>query len=283
MDKRVKNGSVLMEFIIVLPIYMILLGMAFFYGELSLHGVNLAASADRTIAGTLGGKDWNGFGNYGVSNARGDVARAISPNRDFADTTLTYREEGSTESPSKLSNRLGGEVKDRGFEGSWTWLVAAKVEDDYAMTPWTRGMVGTWAHLERMVKMKNPPKAVSGDSVLGRLFNGNLGRTSMTGKDLGGDVKIYSYYTLMRNAKGRIQDQSYRYWTSPGGIVTGTGKGSLWYDKVYDEPWQLAENYLSMNATLPNDDSVNQGHDPPGSPIDRPFYERYEQFKTWSN
>lgn len=272
-----------MEFVIVLPIYMILLGMAFLFGELSLHGVNLAASADRTITGTLGGRDWAGFGNYRVSNAMRDVARAISPDREFNDANLAYIEEGTTASPSTYDDHLGGQVAERAFEGSWTWLVAAKVEDDYAMTSWTRGMVGTWAHLERMVKMKNPPKAVTGDSVLGRLFNGGLGRTRMTGKDLAGNVNIYSYYTLMRNSKGRIQSRSYRYWTSPGGIVNGTGVGSLWYDKVYNEPWQLVDNYLSMNATSPNDDSVDQGRDPPGSAIERPAYERYRQFKTWSN
>ena len=55
-----KRGSVLMEFIIVLPLYMILLGMTFLYGELSLHGINLAASADRTVTVAYGINGWGG-------------------------------------------------------------------------------------------------------------------------------------------------------------------------------------------------------------------------------
>ncbi len=49
-----------MEFIIVLPLYMILLGMTFLYGELSLHGINLAASADRTVTVAYGINGWGG-------------------------------------------------------------------------------------------------------------------------------------------------------------------------------------------------------------------------------
>ena len=43
-------GSVLMEFIIVLPIYMLLLGFAFVIGDLSLDTIHLAGSGDRTRA-----------------------------------------------------------------------------------------------------------------------------------------------------------------------------------------------------------------------------------------
>ena len=280
MAMRAKSGSVLMEFVIVLPIYMILLGMAFFYGELSLHGINLAASADRTAAVARGGEEWGGWNGYTASAAEADFGKAISPSRELVEESLAYREEGTSARPSSYLRRHAGHVANVSFRGSWSWLVAATVEDNYAMTPWTRGMVGTWAHLEWLVDMTTPPDAVSSDSVLGTLFGGGLGRATMTGKDgvgigSSGGVAVYSYYTLTRNSKGRIDKQSYRHWDF-GALVDGVAANATWNKYVYGEGWQLAEEYASMGN--------GKGADPPSYPGDRPFYKRYEQFyKTWSN
>jgi len=166
-------------------------------------------------------------------------------------------------------------VADSTFNGAWTWLVAATVEDNYAMTPWTRGMVGTWAHLEKLVKMKNPPKGLGNDSVLSTLFGGGLGSVTMIGKD-GVNVgsKTYSYYTLTRNSKARVSDTPYRQWYS-GDLVDALADNATWNRCVYDEPWQLAENY----SDLKNEDN---GADP-ASGTRRQLYDRYLQFKTWSD
>ena len=267
-----------MEFIIVLPLYMILLGMVFFYGELSLHGVNLAASADRTSACAMGGEGWSGWNGYSAFAAERDLAKAISPSRDLEDTDLSYHEGGAAEKPSSYTRRHAGKVADPSFNGSWTWFVAATVEDRYAMTPWTRGMVGTWAHLERLVNMTRQPDEVAGDSVLGTLFGGGLGRVAMTGKDgvtVGGGAggaRKYSYYTLTRNSLGRM-GASYRQWY-PGSLVDAAYGSAKWNTCVYGEGWQLAEEYSTLGG-------VNKGASPtPGTY--RPSYERYGQFITWS-
>ena len=265
--------------IIVLPIYMILLGMSFFYGELSLHGVNLAASADRTAAVARGGEEWGGWNGYTASAAQIDFGKAISPSSELVEESLAYRVEGKNENPSIYRRHHAGQVADPSFRGSWSWLVAATVEDRYAMTPWTRGMVGTWAHLERLVDMTTPPDAISSDSVLGTLFGGGLGRATMTGKDgvgASGGVAVYSYYTLTRNSNGRIDRRSYRQWDA-GALVDAVADKATWNKHVYGEDWQLAEKYLSMGT------DENKGKEPPSYPGDRPLYERYGQFKTWSN
>jgi len=276
MDILKDRGSVLMEFIIVLPIYMILMGMAFFYGELSLHSVNLAASADRTTAVAYGGEGWKGWGDYTAAKAEEDFAKAISPFREHdKDDALSYREEGTSEKSSSYVGHKFGEVADPDFKGSWTWLVAATVEDDYAMTPWTRGMVGTWAHLENLVKMKDPPQGLGSDSVLSILFNGSLGRVTMTGKDgvnLG--ARVYSYYTLTRNSNARAADTPYRQWHS-GGLVDAVADNATWNRYVYDEPWQLAEHYGDLK-----DENKGAGPEPGAH---RRLYGRYGQFKSWSD
>lgn len=260
-----------MEFIIVLPLYMILLGMTFLYGELSLHGINLAASADRTVTVAYG---INGWGGVNVKEIVATTELVLSPSREVENNPLAYTEEGTIALPSTYHRHRAGEVADRRFHGSWSWLVGATVEDDYAMTPWTRGMVGTWAHLERLVKMSNPPDAVADSSVLGTLFGGGLGRVKMTGKDLGG-TSLYSYYTLTRNSNGR-KDISYRQW-KPGSLVNAATDAAKWYWCVYREPWPMEEvDYTSLG-----EDDKGKG-DGPELGTERPPYERYGQFVTWS-
>ena len=285
METHEKKGSVLMEFIIVLPLYMILLGMTFLYGELSLHGVNLAASADRTLAGVFGGQEWDGWNGYTSDMGAKDVAKAISPSQDLTYDALNYIEEGTIQKPSSYSKLRGGEVARRSFNGSWSWLVAATMADKYAMTPWTRGMVGTWAHLERLVDMSQPPSAVDGNSVLGTLFGSGGKRVVMTGKDgvsIGNSssgAMTYSYYTLTRNSKGRIVDSSgtsYRHW-DPGSLVDAAYGSATWNTCVYGEGWPMEKvNYASLGS-----EEDGKGNDPI-SGTDRPPYERYGQFVTWS-
>ena len=270
-----------MEFIIVLPLYLILLGMTFFFGELSLHGVNLASSADRTAAVARGGEGWNGWNGYSASKAEEDFGKAISPSKELEDKALAYKEDGTSARPSSYTRHHAGAVADSSFSGSWAWLVAATVEDAYAMTPWTRGMVGTWAHLEKLVKMKDQPKGLGNDSVLSTLFGGGLGRVTMTGKDgvtVGGGsgaARAYSYYTLTRNSKGRVTN-AYRQWPA-GGLVNTVADSAIWNTLVADEPWQIAGDYASLK------DDVNSGAAPPGSQEDRSTYNRYNQYKDWSD
>jgi hypothetical protein len=265
-----KTGSVLMEFVIVLPIYLILLGFVFMIGEMSLHGVHLAASGDRTIAVAQGGEGfWESGWNLGV--AESEIARAISPSSNHVNQALNYREEGVSANVSRFKREVAGKVEDPGFAGSWSWLVASTLRDEYTLTPWTRGMVKTWANMERMVKMTEPPESLGPDTVLSRLFSGvGVGRVSMTSKDLG-NVNTYAYYTLMRNNEGR---KSYRS-SGHGGLVDAAGDDGSWYSRVYEEEWGSEIEPDGMTGV----DSGLRGKKNDA----RKSYERYQKFKDWSD
>lgn len=270
MISSTKTGSVLMEFVIVLPIYLILIGFVFMLGEMSLHGVHLAASADRTIAVTQGG---DGFWKKDIWNldiAESEIANAISPSSNHVNQALYYREEGVYAKVSNFRREVAGKVEDPGFEGSWSWLVASTLRDEYTLTPWTRGMVKTWANMERMVKMTEPPESLGSDTVLSRLFSGvGVGRVSMTSKELG-NVNAYAYYTLMRNNKGR---SSYRRWGN-GALVDAAGTSASWYNGVANESWGSGIDPQGMSVVDSGAPGVVKGS--------RPFYQRYGQFVDWS-
>lgn len=263
-----KTGSVLMEFVIVLPIYLILLGFVFMLGEMSLHGVHLAASGDRTIAVVRGGYGFWDSG-WNLNAAESEIAKAISPSSNHVNRALYYREEGVSAKVSRFKSEVAGKVVDR---GSWSWLVASTLRDEYALTPWTRGMVKTWANMERMVKMTEPPESLGSDTVLSKLFSGvGLGRISMTSKDLG-TVNSYAYYTLMRNNEGR---KSYRSW-GDGWIVDDVASGASWNEHVANEGWGSEIEPDGMTG-------VDSGAPRGGNEYPRPFYERHEKFKDWSD
>lgn len=265
-----KTGSVLMEFVIVLPIYLILLGFVFMVGEMSLHGVHLASSGDRTIAVTQGGDGYWDSG-WNLNAAESEIARAISPSSNHVNQALNYREEGVSANVSRFKREVAGKVENPGFAGSWSWLVASTLRDEYTLTPWTRGMVKTWANMERMVKMTEPPESLGSDTVLSKLFSGvGLGRISMTSKDLG-TVNSYAYYTLMRNNKGR---KSYRS-SGHGGLVDAAGKGGSWYSCVYDEEWGSEIKPDGMTGVDRGAPGVVKGS--------CDFYERYQKFVDWSD
>lgn len=259
-----------MEFVIVLPIYLILIGFVFMLGEMSLHGVHLAASADRTIAVTHGG---DGFWDSGwdLNTAENEIANAISPSSNHVNQVLYYREEGVYAKVSNFRREVAGKVAETEFKGSWSWLVASTLRDEYALTPWTRGMVKTWANMERMVKMTEPPESLGSDTVLSKLFSGvGVGRVSMASKDLG-NVNAYAYYTLMRNNKGR---SSYRSW-GHGAIVDAIAGGATWNRLVAGEKFGSEIGTDGMSG-------VNSGADAKSVRGEREDYQRHGKFVTWS-
>lgn len=259
-----------MEFVIVLPIYLILLGFVFMVGEMSLHGVHLASSGDRTIAVTQGGDGYWDSG-WNLNAAESEIANAISPFSNHVNQVLNYREEGVYAKVSNFRRQVAGRVADPNFNGPWSWLVASTLRDEYALTPWTRGMVKTWANMERMVKMTEPPESLGPDTVLSKLFSGvGLGRISMTSKELG-NVNSYAYYTLMRNNKGR---KSYRSW-GHGVIVDGVASNATWNCCVAGE--KFGDEIVTDGMS-----GVNSGADAKFVYGERTGYQRHGKFVTWS-
>ena len=195
-----RRGSVLMEFVIVLPLYMLLLGFAFVTGELSLHAIRLAGGADRTCA--LSTAAFAAF----KASATPDAGEALSYAGDGGDSA----------SPSSFSATAD----------SWAWdedradgpqVVAASVSDFYTLTPLTRGFVAFWYRdtqdrlerrgesglhvggvLDEMIRDSGVVGRVRGDDGLG-----------MTGRERDSrDARSYGFVSLVRHEPGAMGDIS---------------------------------------------------------------------------
>ena len=284
---RQKRGSVLMEFIIVLPLYLALFGIAFFYGDLSLHAVKMAASGDRALAVSHGmscdGRSWS----KDAVMPYVEGALSLSSNNVKVVSRYTDNAAAIAESASLFSDRTHGVVADPAFSGSWSWLVGSTLYDDYALSPVSRSFVRAWKVFADVARMSDPnweaDREYADDSGLKQLFPSrasesySLGRLNkMVSKDLDdgrGEVRAYAYYTLMRNGKGRT---SYRNWLTAddiGGYLSNGGR--VWEDHVYGEPYFFDKNdYEALVGENSGGDAASR--DP------RAPYRRYGQFETWS-
>jgi len=238
-----------MEFIIVLPIYFLLLGFAFVIGELSLHSIHLAASGDRNVAfvqvdTTDNAQFWR------------RLRRVISPNReaikrpdtdaDEEDLLLSYQ--GDEVYQGRTSVSQFNETLDTAQKamlpsgGHWTEAVGGRAIDDYTLSPVTRGMVAHWFYeTERRVyegklmsESFDRPEKDDLDTILDKASR-SLGRAKVKGNyyedNAAMRIRHYGYHSLRRTEAGhdvRTGDGydnvvSYRAW-SPGKLAGGGWK-----------------------------------------------------------
>ena len=257
-----------MEFIIVLPIYLVFLGMAFCYGELSLHGVNLAASGDRTVAMSHGGVGRTSFPS--VAESVTSIAQAISPFSNRVDQAVQYHAQGTTEKVSQFdSSDCIGCVADTDIAGAWSWLVAATLKDNRALTPWTRGLALAWKGFTTSLELKDV------DTPANDLFKvDSVGRVIMTSKPVSASPKAYAFYTLMRKPTG-FEENSYRRWGT-GWIVDASATWKRW---VAEEKFPTKADGFDFADAKSRD---GRGVPSTGHSATRPAYERYEPFVRWS-
>lgn len=285
-----RSGSVLMEFIIVLPLYLALFGMVFFYGDLSLHAVKMAASGDRSLAVSHGmshdGRSWS------KDTAMPYIAGALSLSSNVEEVVDSKYYDNASDTPieanaSEFSEDTHGTVADPSFNGSWTWLVGSVLRDDYALSPVSRSFVRAWKVFADAAQMSDSgwekDREYADDSGLKKLFPSkardsySVGRLNkMVSKDLDdgdGEVRAYAYYTLVRNGKGRT---SYRNWLTAddiGGYLSESGR--VWENHVYGEKYFFDDNgYEALADENAGGDAVSK--DP------RALYRRYGQFIEWS-
>ena len=259
------SGSVLMEFIVVLPIYMILLGYAFVIGEFALQTIHLASSADRSYATAM----------------KNDIAEemfsffslAASPDKDLVEPEFSYAGDGGgSEKVSSYRKERIDRVADATFLGPWTKAVAAWVKDDYTLTPYSRGLVAFW--YRHQYNMTEELRTLDNTTPLDEILNSGVGRTEMVGKELkdenGNVVRKYGFYSLMRNGAARVST-AYRKWPA-GGLATG----NVWHEKVYKEkPASVDYEEVDLGA--------REGLAAPGSATDVPDYTRDSNLAAWSN
>lgn len=278
-----ENGSVLMEFIVMMPVYLILIGFCFFTGELSLHGIALTASADRSAAGAYAARGAAGEGFDEDIMTR--IGWAIMPDAEKAgaERALQYDDVGKSEKATSwdLWNRSQGAriyAGESGFAGTpWSRLAVALVDDNYALTPFSRSMVMFWGHIEDHVAMTSQPDALDSDSAMGELLDkDSVGRTRMTGKDLSAGTekaRAYGFYTLQRSEAG---GSSHRYWPSSGLVEEERWRGYVQLEPYFGSSAKPFPDEALQIADTP-------GNAPSGIPEAASPHERDKQLVSWVN
>lgn len=258
--KRHNRGSVLMEFIIVFPIYLVLFGGVFMVGDMLVKATRLA-SADRVLAFDIEGTGDAGW-KFAVNGeaVKSYMSKVLFPNSqadgDNEDLVL--------ESEAEKLTRYA----DKDFKGPWSVAVGTRTFDRYRLSPWTKGWLNfAFGFFDDSIHAPDMPH----DDISRPLYGGN--RYAISSK---GVTRTCSYYTLRRVRNYDNNDLKNRYRAMPenladaGRIVDAVvSKNPSWNVGVWHEPW----------ADVHGDDGI--GRSPPPTLTSRE-YERYSQFATWS-
>lgn len=257
------RGSMLMEFMLVLPLYFLLIGMAFSVGEMGLKVIGLA-SADRMFA---------------LAAGDGDFALTFYHFRErlFSSEILSYGDDlGMSSKVDNLSAATKTFRTDVNFNCAWGWQAAGKCFDEYALPPWTRG----WLQYPRNRFYETAGEGLVDDGRMSGLLDvGRLGRVLMVSKDVG-NVRVFNYYTLKRTELARKED-AYRSWGNVryaggwegGGLAKSSSapvRSSVWYANVFNEPLMTAD-------AKKLDDAPDQNQDQGVSPQSKSEYKRKYQ------
>ena len=229
-----RPGSVLMEFLLVLPIYLVLLGMVFAVGEMGVKALSLALG-DRIGAHAVVAGDKSAWQLL--------LQRVFAVNGENLITwTDDVSEAGHVDS---LSRESAVWVPDADAPGPWYAMGAATAEDSYALPPWTRG----WLQYADDRFRRTTGDRSNADGALSDLIRmGSLVRVPIRSKDW--DVsrtRAYNYYTLVRTPQGRA---SYHAW-SAGNLARVSAMpvgSSTWFSNVFAEKSVYGNESLVSSA-----------------------------------
>ena len=263
---RHNRGSVLMEFIIVFPIYLVLMGGVFMVGDMLVKATRLA-SADRVLAfdieGNANARGWPFVVDKETSKSY--LSEVLFPNSQDSDPD-SDNEDLVLESNAKKLTRYAN----RDFEGPWSVAVATRTKDRYKLSPWTKGWLNfVIGFFDSSVHAPDMPS----DNISRELYDGN--RYNIFAKDC---TRTYSYYTLRRVRNYDSSDLNNLYRAIPQSLADAgrlvdadVSRNPSWMKGVRDEPWPdvSGDGKISRNSDLPT--------------LNPRVYERYGQFKTWSD
>ena len=244
-----ERGSVLMELIVVFPIYLVLFGGVFMIGDMLVKSIRLA-SADRTAAFDVQNSAANGW--QGVLSGLFHKSREVTDDGSPADRL-------AKESTSQY-------YADTAVEGPFSLRAAVTVRNDYALSG--DGTRGRLAYADWF--FKNSVRAPSATDDMGQLLLGN--RVAMYSKDTD-DRRAYAYnYYTLKKVKYTVSEYTWRDNRRPiSDIVNSYATGSRWYQRVYKENWHGDVN----------DDANSKMLTPLNGVFDE--YNRYGTFVDWSN
>lgn len=240
-----ETGSVLMEFVLVLPLYLFLLGAVFLLGDMGIK-VGALAVGDRTVAMDAGDRMWKSYSPFKT--------------KQFADSGL--------QTPRTSTYRA-----DKKFNGSWYWFAGGLEIFDYKLPGWFSGLIAY------------PYYRYGGgasDELMRILVNN--GSVEVRSKEMGRE-RVYSYYTLKRTELARktgayrnwkdsqIVDgkDSQQFWYE-----------GVFKEGIYKEPFGNPDRNDTSAKKL-DADGLRQGSDMlPSMPSGLREYERFSGFINWS-
>lgn len=240
-----KRGSILMEFVLVLPIYLLLLGALFLIGDMGLNAIRIALGG-RILA--MDSLDKAGF--------------SLTP---FLSRQM--RDEASKASFSSRTYRA-----DEDFDGSWSWQAAGRMYFTYKLPSYGGGLI-SYPYLHY-------GDVTSGSGILETLVGGKTVTFHSKDISLGARTRLYNYYTLKRTDLAR-DPQAYRNWDSHGDtsislLMDSSSGDKYWYRCVYKEEYADPKpESLDMSSQTGRDGLPDQ-------PSGRKEYTRYPMFVTWS-
>jgi hypothetical protein len=260
---KTRSGSVLLEFLLVLPVYLALIGGTFAVGRLLLVGIRLS-QADRAWA--MCPDEFRGAARAALS--------ALLPLElyEYDDMMCTVASDGLVYSDNTLR-------AEESFQGAWSLLSAAKVNDLCHHPPWTRGWFGFAADLFSDFISEKSEVSKDGMNTDMTAFLANM--VSVTAMET---ERKYNYYTLKRTVVGRT---SYRTWEPQNlinvpvdfGSLTVSDAlpvwGSVWFKYIYTEPFPETRSSVL-------DDSSQEEDSVPDEPSWRTDYSRFPSYLLWS-
>ena len=271
-----RRGSILMEFVLVLPIYIAFLGMVFAIGEMGLKAICLAAG-DRLGAFARGSDDTDDARSFLQKKL---VAMNVANLVSYGDDVMVTAYQDDVDFAELVTYR-----KDSSFKGAWAWLVAATAEDSYALPPWARGWL---QYSVQQFASSTDGQSSSDEGAMGDLLTlHSLGRVVMRSKDIYDDTfnpreRKYNYYVLTRTEAGRKGYRLDSIWDA-GNLARMESMfgGWIWQNYVAEEPYV----YNGSGAAASLDDkgsSDDDSNDSPEKQDRRGEYGRYDQFLLWS-
>lgn len=247
-----KRGSVLMELIVVFPIYLILFGGMFMVGALLIRTLQLP-SAERVVAHDVqsesGGWDWI----KGKDNPRETILQG----------------EGDNPVPDKYSY-----YADENFSGPWAFCAGSKVLDKYK----TEGMRLPRGQLRFADRFIGNSTQHQGENIGTHPWREGVLEIASKAKS---SIRAYNYYTYkrVRYSSGDIE-KIYRAMpgsaADSGRLVDARADFASWKKYVVDE----------TRPEIGNDESNGVNGSPKNGPPEnlKPReYIRYAQFVTWSD
>lgn len=263
-----RKGSVLMEFVIVLPVYLLFFAGVLTIGDILMKTARLSA-ADRTAVLMEAHEEtpaadplWN------------RMARMLFPgDRRYPNRPLWYKDDITvTAFQDVLSRGTRHHLADPAFSGAWSWQVAGTVTNLYALAPQTRAMMQFFEYVSHD-GMSHPINTRTPNGVFRPLLTKNvLGRAGLVSKDL---ARPYAAYTLSRTHAGFISYRKMAWDGSAEGMAGILAPDNRWYGCVANE--KFADS-VPENLEGGSDDRAF----PATGLVPRTPYRRNDDFVKWS-